>query len=82
MSDGSLKIKVINIGEKIDCDNLDKHGKKQIETEYVAGRIASKNKKEFVKGKWTARLKLWGNGEPSMFPAWWILGDQSTATAF
>jgi len=77
VSDGSLKIKVINIGEKIDCDNLDKHGKKQIETEYVAGRIASKNKKEFVKGKWTARLKLWGNGEPSMFPAWWILGAQN-----
>ena len=77
VSDGSLKIKVINIGEKIDCDNLDKHGKKQNETEYVAGRIASKNKKEFVKGKWTARLKLWGNGEPSMFPAWWILGAQN-----
>ena len=77
VSDGSLKLKVINIGEKIDCDNLDKHGKKQNETEYVAGRIASKNKKEFVKGKWTARLKLWGNGEPSMFPAWWILGAQN-----
>jgi len=77
VSNGSLKIKVINIGEKIDCDNLDKHGKKQNETQYVAGRIASKNKKEFIKGKWTARLKLWGNGEPSMFPAWWILGAQN-----
>ena len=77
VSNGSLKIKVINIGEKIDCDNLDKHGKKQNETEYVAGRIASKNKKEFIKGKWTARLKLWGNGEPSMFPACWILGAQN-----
>jgi len=77
VSDGTLKIKVINIGEKIDCDNLDKHGNKHIETEYVAGRIASKNRKEFIKGKWTARLKLWGNGEPSMFPAWWILGAQN-----
>lgn len=77
VSDGTLKIKVINIGEKIDCDNLDKYGVQQDDTEYVAGRIASKNKKEFVKGKWTARLKLWGNGEPSMFPAWWILGAQN-----
>lgn len=77
VSDGTLKIKVINIGEKINCDNLDKHGVQQNDTEYVAGRIASKNRKEFVKGKWTARLKLWGNGEPSMFPAWWILGAQN-----
>jgi beta-glucanase (GH16 family) len=77
VSEGTLKIKVLNIGEKIDCDNLDKHGNQQANTEYVAGRIASKNKKEFIKGKWTARLKLWGNGEPSMFPAWWILGAQN-----
>ena len=77
VSDGSLKIKVINVGEKIDCDNLDKHGKKQADTEYVAGRIASKNRKEFIKGKWTARLKLWGKSEASMFPAWWILGAQN-----
>ena len=77
VSEGTLKIKVINIGEKIDCDNLDKHGNQQTKTEYVAGRIASKNKKEFVKGKWTARLKLWGNGEASMFPAWWLLGAQN-----
>ena len=77
VSDGSLKIKVINVGEKINCDNLDKHGVQQADTEYVAGRIASKNRKEFVKGKWTARLKLSSNGEPSMFPAWWILGAQN-----
>ena len=77
VSDGTLKIKVVNIGEKRSCDNFDKHGKQQIDTEYVAGRIASKNRKEFIKGKWTARLKLWGNGEPSMFPAWWILGAQN-----
>ena len=77
VSDGTLKIKLINIGEKIDCDNMDKHGKQQSPTPYVAGRIASKNRKEFVKGKWTARLRLWGNGTPSMFPAWWILGAQN-----
>ena len=77
VSDGSLKIKVVNIGEKRSCDNLDKHGKQQADTEYVAGRIASKNRKEFIKGKWTARLKLSSNGEPSMFPAWWLLGAQN-----
>lgn len=77
VSDGTLKLKVINIGEKRPCDNMDKHGKQHPETEYVAGRICSKNRKEFVKGKWTAKLKLHGNGEPSMFPAWWILGAQN-----
>ena len=77
VSDGSLKIKVVNIGEKRSCDNFDKHGKQQADTEYVAGRIASKNRKEFIKGKWTARLKLSSNGEPSMFPAWWLLGAQN-----
>ena len=77
VSNGTLKIKVINIGAKRPCDNLDKHGKQHPDSEYVAGRIASKNLKEFVKGKWTARLKLASNGAPSMFPAWWILGAQN-----
>jgi len=77
VSDGTLKIKVVNVGEKISCDNFDKHGKQHPDTEYVAGRIASKNKKEFIKGKWTAKLRLKGNGEPSMFPAWWLLGAQN-----
>lgn len=77
VSDGTLKLKVIKIDEKRICDNFDKHGKQHPDTEYVAGRIASKNKKEFIKGKWTARLKLWSNGEPSMFPAWWLLGAQN-----
>lgn len=74
VSNGSLKLKVVNIGEKRACDNMDKHGNLHPETRYVAGRIASKNRREFVKGKWTARLKIPGNGEASMFPAWWILG--------
>ncbi len=77
VSNGTLKLKVINIGEKRSCDNLNKQGEQHPDTEYVAGRIASKNRKEFIKGKWTARLKLWGNGEKSMFPAWWILGARN-----
>uniref|UniRef100_UPI0040488BC1 glycoside hydrolase family 16 protein n=1 Tax=Mariniflexile sp. TaxID=1979402 RepID=UPI0040488BC1 len=77
VSNGTLKLKVVNIGEKRPCDNFDKQGKQHPDTEYVAGRIASKNKKEFIKGKWTARLKLSSNGEASMFPAWWLLGAQN-----
>tara|TARA_B100000795_G_scaffold216046_1_gene169917 strand:- start:2639 stop:3466 length:828 start_codon:yes stop_codon:yes gene_type:complete len=77
VSNGSLKLRVINTGEKKICDNLDKNGNQHPATQYVAGRIASKNKKEFIKGKWTARLKLGSNGKPSMFPAWWILGAQN-----
>lgn len=77
VSNGTLKLKVVKIDKKMPCDNYDKYGKKHPETQYVAGRIASKNKKEFIKGKWTARLKLWENGEKSMFPAWWILGTQN-----
>ena len=77
VSNGTLKIKVVNIGEKRVSNNYDKHGKQQPNTEYVAGRICSKNRKEFIKGKWTARLRIWGESEPSMFPAWWILGAQN-----
>ncbi|MCW5516040.1 family 16 glycosylhydrolase [Muriicola sp. Z0-33] len=77
VSNGTLKIKVVNIGEKRPCDNLDKFGNQHPDTEYVAGRICSKNRKEFVKGKWTARLKLSSNGEASMFPAWWLLGARN-----
>ena len=77
VSHGTLKLRVVNIGEEQVCDNWDKYGKKHPNTQYVAGRIASKNKKEFIKGKWTARLKLWGNGQSSMFPAWWILGARN-----
>lgn len=77
VSDGTLKLKVVKIDKKMSCDNWDKHGNQQTDTEYVAGRIASKNKKEFIKGKWTAKLKLSSNGEPSMFPAWWLLGAKN-----
>ena len=77
LGDGSIKLKVVNIGDKVSCDNLDKHGKQHPDSQYVAGRIVSKNRQEFIKGKWTARLKVEGNGEASMFPAWWILGARN-----
>jgi glucosylceramidase len=77
VSDGTLKVKVVNIGNKQACDNCDKKGDQHPETEYAAGRICSKNKKEFVKGRWTARLRMIGNGKDGMFPAWWILGAQN-----
>ena len=77
VSDGSLKIKVVNVGEKKTCTNLDKFGKQHPDTQYLAGRIISKNLQEYVKGKWTARLRIPGNGEASMFPAWWLLGAQN-----
>ena len=77
VSDGTLKLRVINIGEEIDCDNLDKFGDKHPDTRYVAGRLASKNRKEFVKGRWTARLRVPENGQPGMFPAWWLLGARN-----
>ena len=77
VSEGSLKLKVVNVGELQVCDNMDKHGVQHPETQYMAGRICSKNRKEFIKGKWTARLKLQGKSEASMFPAWWILGARN-----
>ena len=77
VSEGSLKLKVVNIGSERDCDNMDKFGNKHPATRYVAGRIASKNRKEFTKGKWTARLRVSGSGQPGMFPAWWLLGARN-----
>lgn len=77
VSNGTLKLRVVDLGEKRACDNIDKFGKKHPDTQYVAGRIASKNRKEFVKGKWTARLKVENSGQPGMFPAWWLLGARN-----
>jgi beta-glucanase (GH16 family) len=77
VSDSTLKIKVVRIEEVLPCDNMDKHGNQHPPTRYVAGRICSKNRQEFVKGKWTARLRMSSNGEASMFPAWWLLGAQN-----
>ncbi|MCP4272646.1 MAG: family 16 glycosylhydrolase [Gammaproteobacteria bacterium] len=77
VSDGAIKMKVVNIGKEIECDNYDKQGNKHFKTKYVAGRIASKNRKEFVKGKWTARLRVRNSGQKGMFPAWWLLGARN-----
>jgi len=77
VSNGTLKLRVVDTGVKRPCDNMDKAGKKHPDTQYVAGRIASKNRKEFVKGKWTARLKVEDSGQPGMFPAWWLLGARN-----
>jgi len=74
VSNGTLKLRVIDLGEKQPCDNLDKFGKKHHDTQYVSGRISSKNRKEFAKGRWTARLRVKDSGQNGMFPAWWLLG--------
>lgn len=75
VSNGTLKLRVIDLGEKRPCPtNLNKQGEAVPDTQYVAGRITSKNRKEFVKGKWTARLRVQDSGQDGMFPAWWLLG--------
>jgi len=77
VSDGTIKLRVVDLGEKQACDNMDKFGKKHPDTQYVAGRIASKNRKEFSKGKWSARLRVKDSGQSGMFPAWWLLGARN-----
>ena len=74
VSNGTLKLRVVDLGEKRPCDNMSKHGEQHHDTQYVAGRIASKNRKEFVGGRWTARLRVPDSGQDGMFPAWWLLG--------
>ena len=74
VSNGTLKLRVVDLGKKEPCDNVDKFGKVHPDTQFVAGRIASKNRKEFIKGKWTARLRVKNSGQAGMFPAWWLLG--------
>jgi beta-glucanase (GH16 family) len=75
VSDGTLKLRVVDLGEKQPCDNMDKFGKQHADTQFVAGRISSKNRQEFAKGRWTARLKVPNSGQDGMFPAWWLLGS-------
>ncbi|MEO0326249.1 MAG: glycoside hydrolase family 16 protein, partial [Myxococcota bacterium] len=74
VSDGTLKLRVVDLGEPRACDNVSKTGEAHPDTRYVAGRIASKNRREFVKGRWTARLRVPESGTTGMFPAWWLLG--------
>ena len=77
VSDGTLKLRVINVGEPRACDNISKKGEQHPDTPYVAGRIASKNRKEFSRGRWTARLRVINPGQDGMFPAWWLLGARN-----
>jgi len=74
INEGILELRVIELDSAMYCNNFDKHGNLHPPTAYVSSRICTKNRKEFVKGRWTARLRLHTSGEPSQFPAWWILG--------
>jgi beta-glucanase (GH16 family) len=84
VSGGTLKLRVVDSGVVSNCDNWDKNGAKHPNTRYKGGRIASKNRKEFSRGRFTARLKLYtwltsnttgqASGVSGMFPAWWLLG--------
>ncbi len=77
VSEGTLRIRVVDLGAPVECDVPDKGGKIHPPTRWVAGRITSKNRREFVKGRWTARLRVQGSGQPGMFPAWWLLGARN-----
>jgi beta-glucanase (GH16 family) len=75
--DGTLRLRVVDLGAPVACDYRDKHGKPHPPTRWVAARITSKNRQEFVKGRWTARLRVKGSGQAGMFPAWWVLGARN-----
>ena len=74
VSGGTLKLRVVDLGEKRRCFNWDKSGNQHPPTQYVAGRITTKNRQEFSGGRWTARLRVFDSGQAGMFPAWWLLG--------
>jgi beta-glucanase (GH16 family) len=77
VSGGTLKLRVVDLGRALPCDNVSKEGNQHPDTRYVAGRIASKNRREFRGGRWTARLRTRENGQDGMFPAWWLLGARN-----
>lgn len=77
VSDGTLKLRVVDLGEPQPCDNVTKDGRRHYDTPYVSARIASKNRQEFTGGRWTARLRVPNSGQPGMFPAWWLLGARN-----
>jgi beta-glucanase (GH16 family) len=77
VSDGTLKLRVVDLGRDVECFNWNKEGEQRPPTRYVAGRVASKNRVERIQGRWTARLRVENSGEPGMFPAWWLLGAQN-----
>jgi hypothetical protein len=87
VSGGTLKVRVVDHGSNYGCNNWDKNGAKHGDSRYRAGRIATKSKKEFAGGRWTANIKFytwkWAGGTGSasgmanMFPAFWILGARN-----
>jgi beta-glucanase (GH16 family) len=78
VSGGTLKLRVVDLGSPTACDeNRAKDGTPHPPTPYVAGRLTSKNRREFVQGRWTARLRVQGSGQSGMFPAWWLLGARN-----
>jgi len=77
VSDGTLKIRVVDLGAPVECDSFSKTGVQHPPTQYVAGRIITKNRREFVKGRWSARLRVPDSGQDGMFPAWWLLGARN-----
>jgi beta-glucanase (GH16 family) len=77
VSEGTLKLRVVDLSKERVCFNWTKDGKQHYPTQYVAGRITSKNRKEFIGGRWTARLRVPNSGEDGMFPAWWLLGARN-----
>ncbi len=74
VSNGTLILRVVDLGEPRTCFNWNKQGVQHPPSRYAAGRIASKNRVEFARGRWTARLRVKDSGQPGMFPAWWLLG--------
>jgi len=77
VSDGTLKLRVVDLGAPVACDYTDKGGKQHPPSRWVAARLTSKNRREFVQGRWTARLRVEGSGQAGMFPAWWLLGARN-----
>lgn len=77
VSNGTLKLRVIDLGAVQPCSNVHKSGAVHPGSSFVAARLTSKNRREFVGGRWTARLRVQNSGQPGMFPAWWLLGAQN-----
>ena len=77
VSNGTIKIRVVDLGEPVECDSYSKTGVQHPPTAFVAGRIITKNRQEFEKGRWTARLRVEDSGQEGMFPAWWLLGARN-----
>ena len=65
VSDGSLKLRVVDLGEAQSCDNVNKSGETHPDTAFVAGRIASKNRPSNNIAKPTLRTSPSGMQQPN-----------------